>query len=62
VERCILEEVFNKSRAYRHFEMLLGYNALLATLAELKNDPGYTKLQPDIEVRPSRSSLVLTAT
>eukprot|EP00455_Lapot_gusevi_P027779 TRINITY_DN294_c0_g1_i3.p1 TRINITY_DN294_c0_g1~~TRINITY_DN294_c0_g1_i3.p1 ORF type:complete len:644 (+),score=207.19 TRINITY_DN294_c0_g1_i3:72-1934(+) len=47
IERLILGEV-HQSQAYRHFEILIGYNELQKTLLELESDEEWRKLQPDM--------------
>lgn len=47
IERMILGKV-TKSKQYRYFEMLCGYNDLKKTIADLKDHPEFTKLRPDL--------------
>jgi len=48
LERLVLEQV-HKSEAYRHFEILNGYNDLVKTVAALLSDNAeFTKLTPDM--------------
>lgn len=47
LERLILAKV-NNSQSVRHFEMLIGYNDLKKTVADLGADNEFTKLQPDL--------------
>ena len=47
ITRLILGKIHGK--AFRHFDILSGYNALLQTVEELKDIPEYTKLCPNLE-------------
>jgi leukotriene-A4 hydrolase len=47
IERMILGKVVG-SEQYRHFEILCGYNVLKKTVAELHNQPEFTKLIPNL--------------
>jgi leukotriene-A4 hydrolase len=47
IERLILGEV-HRSAAYRHFEILIGYQSLLKTVQGFADQPEYTKLMPNL--------------
>ena len=47
IERIILGEVY--SEAFRHFEILIGYNELMKTVEDLADTPEYLLLQPTME-------------